>query len=78
MSPMREVSVKGVQVRGGKPLGETGLSYFGHVFERCARPVALLDHLLPEGLGTKEVQTSTSDLELKCEQKRINDNFWPP
>lgn len=47
-------------------LGETTLGYFWNVIESGTGPLTLLYHVLPECLGTKQVETGTCDLELKA------------
>jgi hypothetical protein len=51
---------------GQRELCETSLGYSRNVIESGTWPLALLDQVLPECLRTKEIQTSTSDLELNA------------
>ena len=50
-------------------LGEIGLSYLRNVVQGGARPLALLYHVLPESLGSKQVQASACDLKLNMGKK---------
>lgn len=56
-------------------LSKTSLGYFRNVFCSGTRPLSLLNQILPECLGTKEIQTSSGDLELKRSSVSTN-TFW--
>ena len=65
MGPMRvKESVTECSEREER-LSKIGLSDLWNVVEGGAWPLALLDHVLPESLRSKQIETSTSDLELE-------------
>ena len=69
---MRSMSLMRERVRernGGDgnraTLSETSLGYLRYVIDGGARPLALLNQILPERLGTEQVQASAGDLKLE-------------
>ena len=62
--------------RRERQLSKTSLGDLWHVVEGSTWPLTLLDHVLPECLGTKQVEACACDLELHRGKKKINAHFW--